>query len=81
MVTCLLISRLYPNKEELFSAAMAMATLIASKSPIAIATTKYNMVYSRDHTVEESLNHMVWCAVIGVMLQSNYCTSYILYSY
>ncbi|XP_065903414.1 delta(3,5)-Delta(2,4)-dienoyl-CoA isomerase, mitochondrial-like isoform X2 [Dysidea avara] len=67
------VSRLYPNKEELFSAAMAMATLIASKSPIAIATTKYNMVYSRDHTVEESLNHMaLWNMA---MLQSEDLTT------
>jgi len=69
-------SRLYPNKEELFSAAMAMAALIASKSPIAVATTKHNMVYSRDHTVEESLNHMVWFAVIGVVSLHVYCDYY-----
>ena len=38
---------------------MAMASLIASKSPVAVTSTKHNLVYSRDHSVDEGLNYMV----------------------
>ena len=41
------------------TAAMAMASLIASKSPVAVTSTKHNLVYSRDHSVDEGLNYMV----------------------
>ena len=43
----------------MMSAAIKMATTIASKSPIAVQGTKININYSRDHTVDESLEHMV----------------------
>ena len=43
----------------MLSAAMAMASLIASKSPVAVTSTKHNLVYSRDHPVDEGLNYMV----------------------
>lgn len=64
MTICILLivhitSRLYENKEEMLSAAMAMASLIASKSPVAVTSTKHNLVYSRDHPVDEGLNYMV----------------------
>ena len=32
--------------------------MIASKSPVAIATSKKSIVYSRDHTVQEGLEHI-----------------------
>lgn len=39
--------------------AVELAALIASKSPVAIQGTKASLVYSRDHTVEEGLDHIV----------------------
>ena len=38
---------------------MELAKTIASKSPVGIATLKQNINYSRDHTVEEGLNHVL----------------------
>lgn len=43
----------------MLSAAMEMASLIASKSPVAVASTKHNLIYSRDHPVDDGLNYMV----------------------
>jgi hypothetical protein len=37
---------------------METAHLIASKSPIAIQGTKEMLLYARDHSVEEGLNHV-----------------------
>lgn len=45
----------------MLKAALDVAKQIASKSPVAVQTTKRNMVYSRDHTVQEGLEHIVWC--------------------
>ena len=36
-----------------------LAKVIAAKSPIAVQGSKVNLVYSRDHTVEEGLKFMV----------------------
>lgn len=64
-----LVSRVLPDKESLMAAAFETATLIASKSPVAIQGTKHNLNYSRDHSVEEGLRYMAaWNAS---MLQSN----------
>ena len=38
---------------------MEIAKVIASKSPVAITTIKKNAVFSRDHTVQEGLNHIL----------------------
>ena len=43
----------------MIEAAIKMATLIASKSPVAVQGSKINLNYSRDHTVDESLDYMV----------------------
>ncbi len=37
---------------------MELATLIASKSPVAVSTTKRSIVFSRDHPVSEGLEHV-----------------------
>jgi len=39
--------------------AIQMATDIATKSPVAVQVTKRSIVYSRDHTVQEGLDHIV----------------------
>ncbi len=43
-----------------------MAKIIASKSPVAINISKKSIIYSRDHSVEEGLNHIA--LLNGVML-------------
>ncbi|XP_020808229.1 delta(3,5)-Delta(2,4)-dienoyl-CoA isomerase, mitochondrial [Drosophila serrata] len=53
-----LVSRVFPDKESLLSGAVALAETIASKSPIAVRTTKENMVYSLEHTNQEGLDHI-----------------------
>nr|KAF6409691.1 enoyl-CoA hydratase 1 [Rousettus aegyptiacus] len=51
-------SRVFPDKEATFDAALALAAEIATKSPVAVQGTKVNLLYSRDHSVAEGLNHM-----------------------
>ncbi|XP_017870528.1 PREDICTED: delta(3,5)-Delta(2,4)-dienoyl-CoA isomerase, mitochondrial [Drosophila arizonae] len=55
---CGLVSRVYPDKESLLAGAIALAEEIASKSPIAVQTTKESMVYSLEHTNQEGLDHI-----------------------
>ena len=42
--------------------------MIASKSPVAVQGTKQSLVYSREHTTEEGLDHVAKYNM--VMLQS-----------
>jgi len=63
------IGRIFPDKESMMSAAIELATVIANKSPVAVQGTKINLNYSRDHTVDESLEYMArWNST---MLQSD----------
>lgn len=39
--------------------AIEMAADIAAKSPVAVQVTKRNIVYSRDHAIQEGLDHIV----------------------
>eukprot|EP00092_Neocalanus_flemingeri_P037841 GFUD01041191.1.p1 GENE.GFUD01041191.1~~GFUD01041191.1.p1 ORF type:complete len:343 (+),score=127.11 GFUD01041191.1:109-1029(+) len=55
---CGLVSTVFQTKEEMMSAAMDMATMIAAKSPVAVQGTKMNLVYSREHSVEEGLDQV-----------------------
>lgn len=43
---------------DLWSDAAALCTSISSNSPVAVAGTKRSLVYSRDHTVQEGLDHI-----------------------
>lgn len=36
-----------------------MAEEIAKKSPVAVQGTKHNIIYSRDHSVDEGLDYIV----------------------
>jgi delta(3,5)-delta(2,4)-dienoyl-CoA isomerase len=38
---------------------MNIASDIANKSPVGIQMTKRSVIYSRDHTVQEGLDHIV----------------------
>jgi len=55
---CGLVSTVFPGKEELMAGALAMAAAIASKSPVAVQGTKDNLVYSREHSVQEGLERI-----------------------
>ncbi|XP_026283845.1 delta(3,5)-Delta(2,4)-dienoyl-CoA isomerase, mitochondrial [Frankliniella occidentalis] len=58
---CGFVNTVYPDKPSLIKAAFEMADSIASKSPVAIQMTKKSIVFSRDHTVDESLEHIaIW---------------------
>ncbi|XP_033735839.1 delta(3,5)-Delta(2,4)-dienoyl-CoA isomerase, mitochondrial-like [Pecten maximus] len=55
------ISRIFPDKDSMIAVAMETAELIASKSPVAVQGSKVSLVYSRDHSVREGLEHVaVW---------------------
>ena len=38
--------------------AIKLATFIAEKSPVAVAATKMSLNYSRDHSVQQGLDHV-----------------------
>ena len=47
------VARVYPGKAELVKAAVEWATLVASKSPVAVQGTKELLNWSRDHSVQD----------------------------
>jgi enoyl-CoA hydratase len=53
-----LINEIFPTHEELVAGVLAIAREIASKSPLAIWGTKEMLLYSRDHSVTDGLNHI-----------------------
>jgi len=52
------VSSVFKEEETMLKHAIDMADTIASKSPVAIAGTKINLNYSREHTVKDSLDFM-----------------------
>lgn len=52
------VSRVFEDKESMLTSALDLASVIASKSPVAVQGTKYSIVYSRDHSVKEGLDHV-----------------------
>lgn len=53
-----LVNRVYPDRETLLEEVRATAVHIASKSPLAVRGSKEMLLFSRDHTVQESLNYI-----------------------
>ena len=53
-----LVSAIFPSREDMMRAALELCVLIASKSPIAVQTSKVNINYSRDHTVDQGLEYI-----------------------
>ncbi|XP_036412191.1 delta(3,5)-Delta(2,4)-dienoyl-CoA isomerase, mitochondrial-like [Colossoma macropomum] len=51
-----LVSRVFPDKETLMAGAMEVAGEIACRSPVAVQSTKINLIFSRDHSVKEGLD-------------------------
>ncbi|KAJ1899516.1 hypothetical protein LPJ66_002064 [Kickxella alabastrina] len=59
-----LVGSLYASKEDMVAAALETASVIASKSPVAVVSTKHLLNYSRDHTVREGLEYTaIWNAL------------------
>ncbi|XP_018598435.2 delta(3,5)-Delta(2,4)-dienoyl-CoA isomerase, mitochondrial [Scleropages formosus] len=56
--TCGLVSRVFPDKEAMLAGALELAGEIAARSPVAVQGTKINLIYSRDHSVADSLDYM-----------------------
>jgi delta(3,5)-delta(2,4)-dienoyl-CoA isomerase len=52
-------SRIFPDKSSMMDSVLDLASNIASKSPVAVQGTKVSLVYSRDHSVSEGLQHVV----------------------
>ena len=53
-----MVNKVFESHEEMMESVMKVANEIASKGPLAIAGTKESLNYGRDHTTEESLNHI-----------------------
>lgn len=53
-----LINDIQSNREKTVEAALKLAQEIAAKSPLAVAGVKQAITYSRDHSVEDALEHM-----------------------
>ena len=52
------LNRVFADRETMMEEVMAIARNIASKSPLAIRGTKEMLLYSRDHTVKDGLDHI-----------------------
>ena len=52
------VSEVLGDKDALWKRAQELAEVIASKSPVAITAIKQSMNFSRDHTVQEGLDHI-----------------------
>ena len=55
---CGFVNKVYADQEQMLEAVRSLATDIARHSPLAVHGTKAMLNYSRDHSVEDSLNHM-----------------------
>ena len=55
---CGLVNNVFENKTELLKAVKSIAELIASKSPLSVRGSKRNIIFARDHSVNESLEYM-----------------------
>ncbi|OQR70427.1 delta-3 [Tropilaelaps mercedesae] len=53
-----LVSKVLKDKNELMSAVLELAKVIAAKSPVAAQGTKVNLAYSRSYPVDQALEYM-----------------------
>ncbi|KAM4825546.1 delta(3,5)-Delta(2,4)-dienoyl-CoA isomerase, mitochondrial-like [Thomomys bottae] len=51
-------SRVFADKEAMLAAAFELAAEVSSKSPVAVQSTKVNLLYSRDHPVDQALDYV-----------------------
>jgi len=54
-----LVSRVCPSREDMLRAALELAQMIAAKSPVAVLGAKTFLNYTRDHTVDDSLDYAI----------------------
>lgn len=60
------VNQVFPDRETLMAGVIDIARTIASKSPLAVRGTKEMILYSRDHSVKDGLDHIAtWNA--GIM--------------
>jgi enoyl-CoA hydratase/carnithine racemase len=58
-------NRCYSSRDEMMAAVLEIARSIAAKSPLAIRGTKEMLLYTRDHSVAESLKYIaIWSAAL-----------------
>ena len=57
-IKCGLLNQVFENKDVMLVEVFKIAATIASKSPISIRGTKRNIVFTRDHSVMDSLEFM-----------------------
>ena len=63
--TGLCSGKVHEDKAALIAAAMQLAQTIASNSPVAVAGTKHNIVFARDHSVADALEYVAtWNAAM-----------------
>lgn len=55
---CGFVSCVLDTQESLLNKSIELAEEIASKSPVAVQGSKISLVYSRDHSVQEGLDHI-----------------------
>merc|ERR1711924_126464 len=53
------VSRILADREMMLKEALDLAVLISAKSPVATLGVKQFLNYSRDHSVDESLEHAI----------------------
>ncbi len=60
-----LVNEVYEDQDSMLDAVMELATEIASKSPLAVHGTKEMLLFTRDHSVADGLNHIAtWNAAM-----------------
>ena len=55
---CGLVSKVYKDQEEVLNSCLELAETIASKSPVAVQSTKHHLNFSRDHSVDAGLQYI-----------------------
>ncbi len=53
-----LVNQCFSDKDTMITGVNGIASMIASKSPLVVQGVKENLLYSRDHTVDDSLNYI-----------------------
>jgi enoyl-CoA hydratase len=60
-----LVNRVYDSQEAMLEAVHAIAAEIASKSPLAVASSKHLLNYARDHSIAEALEYQqAWMGAV-----------------
>ncbi len=64
-LSCGLVNAVYDTQEQMHKAVGAIAAEIASKSPLAVTSTKHLLNYARDHDVQDALAYQqLWMGAV-----------------